>query len=141
MILFKTTTRYSEGSWGGIAEAATPPRSRRSRCSRQARRRVDDVDKSRPNYGAIVDGALALHGAVLVVADVVGLLVVCSGYGCGLALDLPLQPASEELLGVQAHDARVGGDLGSVLVVERAKRARCYVCCCGDAAKGRRRSS
>jgi hypothetical protein len=58
---------------------------------------------------------------MLVVADVVVLLVVSAGDGGGLALDLPLQ--LEELLGVQAHDARMGGDLGSVLVVHHAERA------------------
>ncbi len=49
------------------------------------------------------------------------LLVVSTGDGCCLALDLPLQ--LEELLGVQADDARMGGDLGGVLVVHHAERA------------------
>ncbi len=99
------------------------------------------IDKALPHDGAIVDGALALHGAVcivlMIVADVVGLPVVGAGDGGGLALDLPLQ--LEELVGVQAHDARVGGDLGGVLVVERAEHARRDVCCRRDAPKGRRR--
>jgi hypothetical protein len=38
----------------------------------------------------------------------------------GLAPDLPLQ--LEELLGVQADNARMGGDLGGVLVVHHAER-------------------
>ncbi len=84
----------------------------------------------------MVDGWL--HGTVRVVAEVVGLLVVGADDGGGLALDLPLQPG--ELLGVQAHDERVGGDLGGVLVVECGEHARCDVCGCGDAAKGRRSS-
>ncbi len=65
---------------------------------------------------------LALHGAILVVADVVALLEVGACDGGGLALDLPLQ--LEELLGVQADDARVGGNLGGVLVVDSKERAR-----------------
>ncbi len=76
---------------------------------------------------------LALHGAVLVV----GLLVVGAGDGGGLALDLLLQ--SEGLLGMQAHDARMGGDLGGVLVVERTERARRGVCGCGGGAERRSR--
>jgi hypothetical protein len=81
---------------------------------RDARGELNDIDKARPHDGAIVDGVLALHGAVCIVADFVGLLVVDDGDGGSLALDLQLQ--LEELLGVQAHGARVGGDLGGVLV-------------------------
>jgi hypothetical protein len=47
---------------------------------------------------AIVNDDLALHGAILVVANIVALLVGCPCYGCGLVLDLPLQ--LEEILGV-----------------------------------------
>ncbi len=60
--------------------------------------------------GEFDDVSIDDDGAVLVVADVIGLLVIDAGDGSGLVLDLPLQP--EELLGVQVHDARVGGDLG-----------------------------
>ena len=61
-----------------------------------------------PSYVAIVDGALALHGAILVVAYVAALLVGSTCDGGNLVLDLLLQ--HEERFGVQADDACVGCD-------------------------------
>jgi hypothetical protein len=73
---------------------------------------LDDVDEPRPPDSAIVDGALALHGAILVVASLVALLVGGIDNGVGLVVALPLQLG--ELLGV---NARMGCDLVGVLVV------------------------
>ncbi len=82
-------------------------RSRDARCvGRDAGGELDNVDKALPSNSAIVNGALALHGAILVLANVVALLVGISCDGGFLALDLPLQ--LEELLGVQTDDARMG---------------------------------
>ncbi len=90
---------------------------------RDARGELDDVDKARANNGTIVDRH-ADSPAVLVVANVVVLLVVGAGDGDGLALDLLLNLKLQELLGVQADDARVGSDLGSVLVMNDAQFER-----------------
>ncbi len=82
---------------------------------------LDDVDEALPPDSAIVDSALALHGAILVVANVVALRLLVGGAcnGSGLVLDLPLQ--LEEVLGVQTDDVRMGCDLGCMLVVHRAE--------------------
>ncbi len=68
---------------------------------------------------------MALHGAKLIVANVVVLLVGSLSYDDSLLLDLPLQLQVDKLLGVhavQADDVRVGGKLGGVLVVYNAER-------------------
>jgi hypothetical protein len=95
---------------------------------------LDYVYEPLPPESAIVDGALAFHGTILVVVNVVELLVggTCDG-GC-LVLDLPLQ--LEELHGVQADDARVGGNLGGVLV-EVVVHAECANCGGGGGRRGR----
>ncbi len=55
--------------------------SRRGRDARGVGRyaggKLNNVDEAWPSDSAIVDGALALHGAILVIADVVALLVGC----------------------------------------------------------------
>jgi hypothetical protein len=61
-----------------------------TRCvGRDAGGELDDVNEALPSDGVIVYGVLALHGAILVVAYVVALLVGSAGDGGSLELDHP----------------------------------------------------